>query len=136
MWITNGSIAKVAIVWAKTVDGIRAFLVEAGTPGFRATLIKRKFAYRTSPTSVLELKDCSVGEEALLPGARGLKSILQCLNTARTLRGSLAAWRSGSSPEKELLDKPIASYQLVQERLVNMVVEITKGTLRLSFGSS
>ena len=137
MWITNGSIAKVAIVWAKTVDGIRAFLVETGTPGFRATLIKRKFAYRTSPTSVLELKDCFVGEEALLPGARGLKSILQCLNTARygvawgALGSAIACYEAALSFAREriVFDKPIASYQLVQERLVNMVIEITKAQL-------
>jgi glutaryl-CoA dehydrogenase len=136
-WITNGSIAKGAIVWAKTVEGIRAFLVETGTPGFRATLIKRKFAYRTSPTSVLELKDCSVGEEALLPGARGLKSILQCLNTARygvawgALGSAIACYETALSFAREriVFDKSIASYQLVQERLVNMVVEITKAQL-------
>jgi glutaryl-CoA dehydrogenase len=137
MWITNGSIAKVAIVWAKTVDGMRAFLVETGTPGFRATPIKRKFAYRTSPTAVLELKDCSVGEEGLLPGARGLKSILQCLNTARygvawgALGSAIACYEAALSFAREriVFDKPIASYQLVQERLVNMMVEITKAQL-------
>lgn len=136
-WITNGSISKAAIVWAKAEDGIRAFLVETGTPGFRATLIKRKFAYRTSPTAVLELKDCSVGEEALLPGAKGLKSILQCLNAARygvawgALGSAIACYEAALSFAREriVFDKPISSYQLIQERLVDMMIEITKAQL-------
>jgi glutaryl-CoA dehydrogenase len=136
-WITNGSISKVAVVWAKTDDGIRGFLVEAGTPGFKATLLKRKFAYRTSPTSVLELRDCAVGEESLLPGAKGLKAILLCLNTARygvawgALGSAIACYETALSFAREriVFEKPISSYQLVQERLVNMMVEITKAQL-------
>src|SRR4030067_2548082 len=83
MWITNGSIAQVALIWAKLNGEIRGFLVEAGTPGFQATLIQRKFSYRTSPTSLLLLKDCAIPKENLLPGTKGLKPILQCLNHAR-----------------------------------------------------
>jgi glutaryl-CoA dehydrogenase len=139
-WITNGSISKVAVVWAKTEDGIKGFLVETGTPGFKATLLKRKFAYRTSPTSVLELRDCAVGEESLLPGAKGLKAILRCLNTARygvawgALGSAIACYEAALSFAREriVFEKPISSYQLVQERLVNMMVEITKAQL-LSF---
>ena len=83
MWITHGSIAHVALIWAKLDGEIRGFLVESGTPGFQATLIQRKFSYRTSPTSLLIFKDCSIPEKNLLPGAKGIKSILQCLNHAR-----------------------------------------------------
>jgi len=137
MWITNGSIAQVALIWAKLDGEIRGFLVETGTPGFHATLIQRKFSYRTSPTSLLILKDCSIPEENLLPKTKGLKSILQCLNHARygvacgALGSAIACYRAARafSFEREVYDKPIASYQLIQGRLVEMVVEITKAQL-------
>jgi glutaryl-CoA dehydrogenase len=137
MWITNGSIADVALVWAKTDEGIRGFLVEAGASGFRATRIKRKFAYRTSPTSLLEFKDCIVGAENLLPDANGLKSIFQCLNYARygvacgVVGSAIACYNIAKAfaREREVFSKPIASYQLVQERLVRMILEITKAQL-------
>jgi glutaryl-CoA dehydrogenase len=137
MWITNGSIAGVALIWAKTDEGIKGFLIEAGTPGFRSTDIRRKFAYRTSPTSLLEFKDCMVGEENLLPGGRGLKPVFQCLNNARygvacgALGSAIASYGSAKAfaQQRMVFDKPIASYQLVQERLVRMVVEITKAQL-------
>jgi glutaryl-CoA dehydrogenase len=84
MWITNGSIADVAVVWAKTQDGqIRGFLVEKGMSGFSARLIERKFSLRASVTSVLNFDNVAVPEENLLPGTQGLKSALMCLNEAR-----------------------------------------------------
>jgi glutaryl-CoA dehydrogenase len=137
MWITNGSIAHVALVWAKTDGEIRGFLVEAGTPGFQSTLIQRKFSYRTSPTSLLIFKDCVIPEENVLPEARGLKAILQCLNNARfgvacgALGSAVACYQVADAftREREVFEKPIASYQMVQEKLVRMVVEITKAQL-------
>ncbi len=137
MWITNGSIADVALVWAKADKGVRGFLVEAGTPGFRSTSIQRKFAYRTAPTSLLDFKDCAVGEENLLPGTKEFKSVLQCLNNARygvacgAVGSAIASYEAAMafSQQRKVFDKPIASYQLVQERLVRMIVEITKAQL-------
>ncbi len=137
MWITNGSIASVALVWAKMGDEIRGVLVEAGTPGFQTTLIQRKFSYRTSPTSLLIFKDCEVPEENLLPGAKGLKSVLSCLNYARygvacgALGSAIACYEAAETfaRQRRVFEKPIASYQLVQEKLVGMVLEITKAQL-------
>jgi glutaryl-CoA dehydrogenase len=137
MWISNGPIAHVALVWARTDDGIRGFLVEAGTAGFQASSIKRKFSYRTSPTGVLTFKDCKIPGENLLPHALGLKSIFQCLNYARfgvacsALGSAVACFQaaSGFARQRKVFEKPIASYQLVQDRLVRMMVEITKGQL-------
>jgi glutaryl-CoA dehydrogenase len=137
MWITNGSVAQVTLVWAKLDDEIHGFLVEAGTPGFQTTPIQRKFSYRTSPTSLLILKDCIVPEENLLPGTRGLKSVLSCLNYARygvacsALGSAIACYEVANAfaRQREVFEKPIASYQLVQEKLVQMVLEITKAQL-------
>jgi len=137
MWITNGSMAAVALVWAKMDDEIRGFLVEAGTPGFQTTLIQRKFSYRTSPTSLLILKDCIIPEKNLLPGAKGLKSVLSCLNYARygvacsALGSAVSCYEVAETfaRKREVFEKPITSYQLVQERLVQMVLEITKAQL-------
>ncbi|MGB7572315.1 MAG: acyl-CoA dehydrogenase family protein [Thermodesulfobacteriota bacterium] len=136
-WITNGSIARVVLVWAKIDDEIRGILVEVGTPGFQATLIQRKFSYRTSPTSLLIFKDCKIPEENLLPGARGLKSVLSCLNYARygvacsALGSAIACYKVAEifARKREVFGKPVASYQLVQEKLVRMVLEITKAQL-------
>jgi glutaryl-CoA dehydrogenase len=137
MWITHGSIAHVALVWAKMDGEIRGFLVEAGTPGFQSTLIQRKFSYRSSPTSLLIFKDCVIPEDHLLPEARGLKAILQCLNYARfgvacgALGSAIACYQVAEAfaREREVFGKQIASYQMVQEKLVRMVVEITKAQL-------
>jgi glutaryl-CoA dehydrogenase len=137
MWITNGSIAHVSLVWAKMDGEIRGFLVEAGTPGFQSTLIQRKFSYRTSPTSVLVFKNCVIPDGNLLPGAKGLKAILQCLNYARfgvacgALGSAVACYQVAAdfAKNRKVFDKPTASYQLVQEKLVRMVVEITKAQL-------
>ena len=137
MWITNGSIAQVALVWAKTDGEIRGYLVETGTPGFQSTLIQRKFSYRTSPTSLLVLKDCEIPGENLLPGTKGLKSVLRCLNGARygvacgALGSAIACYQTARAfaRERQVFENPIASYQLIQERLVRAIVEITKAQL-------
>ncbi len=137
MWITNGSVARVAVVWAKTDGEIRGFLVEAGTPGFQSTEIRRKFSYRTSSTSLLTFKDCEIPRENMLPKARGFKSVFQCLNHARygvawgALGSAIACYGTAKAfaHKREVFEKPIAAYQLVQERLVRMVVEITKAQL-------
>ncbi len=137
MWITNGSIARLVIIWAKMNHEIRGFLVEPGTPGLQITPIQRKFSYRTSPTSLLILKDCTIPEENLLPGTKGLKSVLTCLNYARfgvawsALGSAIACYEAAEifARQREVFEKPIASYQLVQERLVEMVLEITKAQL-------
>jgi glutaryl-CoA dehydrogenase len=137
MWITNGSIAHVALVWAKIGEEICGFLVEAGTPGFQSTLIQRKFSYRTSPTSLLIFKDCIIPEENLLVGAKGLRSILSCLNYARygvacsALGSAIACYQVAEAfaRERKVFERPIASYQLIQEQLVRMAVEITKAQL-------
>jgi len=137
MWITNGTIAHVALVWAKMGGEIRGFLVEMGTPGFQSTLIQRKFSYRTSPTSLLIFKDCVIPEGNLLPEAKGLKAVLQCLNYARfgvacgALGSAIACYQVAVdfAKNREAFEKPIASYQMVQEKLVRMAVEITKAQL-------
>jgi glutaryl-CoA dehydrogenase len=137
MWITNGTIAQVALVWATTDGEIRGYLVDAGTAGFQSSLIQKKFSYRTSPTSLLIFKDCVIPEENQLPGARGLKSILQCLNYARygvacgALGSAISCFQAAKTfaKERQVFEKPIASYQLIQDRLVRMIVEITKAQL-------
>ena len=120
MWITNGTIADVAVIWAKLDDEIRGFLVESKTPGFRATPIKRKFSYRTSPTALIELKDCTISEAGILPAAKGLKSVFQCLNHARygvacgALGSAIACYQEAKAfaVNRKVFDRPIASYQL------------------------
>ncbi|MGD2099586.1 MAG: acyl-CoA dehydrogenase family protein [Desulfobacterales bacterium] len=137
MWITNGTIAKLAIIWAKCDEDIRGFLVETDTPGFRATPIQRKFSYRTSPTALIELKDCTIDADSILPGAKGLKSIFECLNLARYgvacgAVGSAAACYEAARAfalKRQVFDRVIAGYQLVQDRLVRMLVELTKAQL-------
>ena len=137
MWITNGPVAHVALVWAKSGEEIRGFLVEAGTPGFQVTQIQRKFSYRTSPTGLLTFKDCEIPKDSMLPEAKGLKSILQCLNHARhgvacgALGSAIACYEVALafSRERQVFGKPIASYQLIQEKLANMMIEITKAQL-------
>jgi glutaryl-CoA dehydrogenase len=137
MWITNGTIANVAIIWAKYGEEIRGFLVQTDTPGFHASPIQRKFSYRTSPTALIELKNCSIAEDNMLPNARGLRSIFECLNFARY---GVACGAAGSAVscyqaarafalEREVFDRPIAAYQLVQDQLVRIMVEITKAQL-------
>ena len=138
MWITNGSIADVAVVWAKDEDGrVRGFLVEKDTPGFSARLIERKFSLRASVTSVLNFNDVSIPEENLLPGTEGLKSALMCLNEARygiawgSVGAAMACYETALSYAKSRIQfqSPLASFQLVQRKLVKMLTEITKAQL-------
>ena len=136
-WITNGNIAHLAIVWARTEEGIRGFLVETGTKGFQAHEIHHKLSMRASVTSELILDDVRVPARDVLPGAQGLKAPLSCLNEARygivwgVLGAAIACYRSALDYAKARVqfDRPIAGYQLTQEKLVNMLTEITKGQL-------
>jgi len=136
-WITNGSIADVAIVWAKTNEGIRGFLVEKGMPGFSAHDIKGKFSLRASHTSELVLEEVRVPRENMLPGVSGLKGPFSCLNQARygIVWGAMGAAMScyhtalHYAKDRRQFDRPLAGYQLVQQKLVHMVTEITKGQL-------
>ena len=136
-WITNGSIADVAVVWAKDGETIRGFLVEQGTPGFSAPDIKGKFSLRASITSELVLEDVRVPADAILPEAEGLGGPFSCLNQARygIVWGALGAARScyltalSYTQDRRQFDRPLAGFQLVQQKLVYMVTEITKGQL-------
>jgi len=138
MWITNGSMADVAIVWAKNDDGkINGFLVEKGTKGFSAPEMKGKFSLRASVTSELVFQDVEVPEENRLPKAEGLKGPLGCLNQARygiswgVLGLAMACYESALEYAKSRVqfDKPIAAFQLTQEKLTKMITEISKGQL-------
>jgi len=136
-WITNGSISDVAVVWAKDGETIRGFLVEKGTPGFSAPDIKGKFSLRASITSELVLEDVRVPADAILPEAEGLGGPFSCLNQARygIVWGALGAARScyltalSYTQDRKQFDRPLAGFQLVQQKLVYMVTEITKGQL-------
>jgi glutaryl-CoA dehydrogenase len=136
-WITNGNVAHMAVVWARTEQGIRGFLVETGTKGFEARVIHHKLSMRASVTSELILDDVRVPARNELPGAQGLKAPLSCLNEARygivwgVLGAAIACYRSALEYSKARVqfDRPIAGYQLTQEKLVNMLTEITKGQL-------
>jgi glutaryl-CoA dehydrogenase len=138
MWITNGTIADVALVWAKTADGVRGFLVERGTPGFSAPQMKGKWSLRASVTSELILDNVVVDEDkSLLPGAIGLKGPLSCLTQARygIAWGVLGAadhcyqTALAYSLNRIQFDRPIAGFQLQQKKLAEMVTELTKGQL-------
>jgi glutaryl-CoA dehydrogenase len=137
MWITNGSIADLAIVWASTDDGIRGFIVPRDTKGFAASDIHRKLSLRASVTSELVLSDCRVPREALLPLAEGLSGPLACLNEARygIVWGAMGAARTcyetalEYSKTRVQFGRAIGGYQLTQEKLVNMLLELNKGTL-------
>ena len=138
MWITNGTIADVAVVWARTDTGeIRGFLVERGTPGFTAPEIHRKISLRASVTSELVLQDVRVPEDALLPGASTLRGPLSCLNEARygIVWGAVGSARAcfeaalEYAKERTVFGKPIAGYQLTQQKLAEMALEINRGAL-------
>jgi len=138
MWITNGTIADVAIVWAKNEDGkIVGFLVEKGTKGFSAPEMKGKFSLRASCTSELVLQDVEVPDENRLPNIEGLKGPLMCLNQARygiawgVLGLAQACYEAAVDYAKNRIqfDKPIAGFQLTQKKLAEMLTEITKGQL-------
>jgi len=136
MWITNGSIADVSLIWAKGEDDrIRGFLVEKGTPGFKAWDVHGKYSLRASITSGLSMTDCKIPAENVLPGVDGLKGPLSCLNQARYgigwggIGAAMACYESAlrySKQRKQFDNRPIASHQLVQEKLVWMITEITK----------
>lgn len=136
-WITNGSVADVAIVWAKTPEGIRGFLVEKGTPGFSARDIKGKFSLRASITSELVLEDVRVPATNMLPNVAGLRGPFSCLNQARygivwgAMGAAMACYATALdySKSRRQFDRPLAGYQLVQQKLVYMLTEITKGQL-------
>ncbi len=136
-WITNGSIANVAVVWAKLDGAVRGFLVPTDAPGFTARDIHGKWSLRASVTSELILEDVPVGEEALLPGVTGLKGPLSCLSQARfgicygAVGAAMACYDEALSYAKDRVQfsRPIAGYQLVQRKLVDMVSEITKAQL-------
>jgi glutaryl-CoA dehydrogenase len=137
-WITNGTLADVAVVWARAEEGIRGFLVERGTPGFTTSDIHGKWSMRASVTSSLSFLDCRVPETALLPGVAGLKGPLSCLSQARygigwgVLGAAMDCYetaRQYSVLRKQFDDRPIASHQLVQEKLAWMITEITKAQL-------
>jgi len=137
MWITNGSMADVAVVWARTEEEIRGFLVEKGTPGFAAKQMHGKHSLRASDTSELVLNDVRLPGDAILPGSGGLKSPLMCLTQARygiawgALGAAMACYDEALRYSKERIqfDKPIASFQLVQQKLVEMLEGITLGQL-------
>src|SRR5881394_1402764 len=134
-WITNGSVADVALVWARAEDGIRGFLVERGTHGFTASEIHGKLSMRASVTSSLKFDDCRISESAMLPGAQGLKAALSCLTQARygigwgVIGAAMDCYetaRAYTVTRKQFDDRPIASHQLVQAKLADMITEITK----------
>ncbi|MUL83072.1 MULTISPECIES: acyl-CoA dehydrogenase family protein [unclassified Mycolicibacterium] len=137
MWITNGSIADVAVVWARTDDGIRGFAVPTDTPGFSARDIESKMSLRASVTSELVLEDVRVPDACLLPEARGLSGPLSCLNEARfgILFGAMGAARDclhtaiDYAQSRSQFGKPIAAFQLTQEKLATMSLEYGKGML-------
>ncbi len=137
-WITNGSLADVAVVWARTPDGIRGFLVERGTAGFTTSDIHGKMSMRASVTSSLAFADCRLPSSAMLPGAKGLKAPLGCLTQARygigwgVIGAAMDCYetaRQYSVARKQFDGRPIASHQLVQEKLAWMITEITKAQL-------
>jgi glutaryl-CoA dehydrogenase len=137
-WITNGSVADIAVIWARTGDGIQGFLLERGTPGFAATDIHDKWSMRASVTSSLALTDCHLPDSAILPGAKGLKAALACLTQARfgigwgVIGAAMDCYetaRAYTVARTQFDGKPLASHQLVQEKLAWMITELTKAQL-------
>ena len=139
MWITNGSLADVAVIWAKGEDDrVRGFLVEKGTPGFKAWDVHGKLSLRASITSGLALTDCEVPAENMLPGAEGLRGPLSCLTQARygigwgVIGAAMACYHTAleyAKTRKQFANRPIASHQLVQDKLAWMITEISKAQL-------
>jgi glutaryl-CoA dehydrogenase len=137
-WITNGSVADVAVVWARTDAGVQGFLVEKGTPGYSTSDIHGKLSMRASVTSSLSFSDCRIPDANVLPKAKGLKSALACLTQARhgigwgVIGAAMDCYetaRQYTIVRKQFDDRPIASHQLVQEKLAWMITEITKAQL-------
>lgn len=137
MWITNGSVADVAVVWAMTDDGVRGFVVPTDTSGFSAPSIKHKMSLRASVTSELLLDGVRLPVDAALPGVIGLKGPLSCLNEARygIVWGAMGAARSSFETAldyagtRQQFGRPISAFQLTQQKLADMALELTKGTL-------
>ncbi len=137
-WITNGSIADIAVIWARTPDGIGGFLVPKDSPGYSTRDIHGKLSVRASVTSSLHCADCTVPEENILPKAKGLKAALGCLSQARfgigwgVLGAAMDCYETARQyvvTRKQFDNKPLARHQLVQEKLVWMITEITKAQL-------
>ncbi|KAA0023898.1 acyl-CoA dehydrogenase family protein [Antrihabitans cavernicola] len=137
MWITNGSVADVAIVWAQTDDKVRGFIVPTDTPGFTSREMHKKLSLRASVTAELSFDDIRLPEDAMLPEARGLSGPLGCLTEARfgIIFGAIGAARDcleaaiEYSQTREVFDKPLAGYQLTQAKIADMAVEVGKGQL-------
>jgi glutaryl-CoA dehydrogenase len=137
MWITNGSVADVSVVWAHTDEGVRGFLVPADVSGFSANDVHKKMSLRASVTSELVLDQVRLPAAAILPGAAGLRAPLSCLDEARfgIVWGVMGAARTcfetalGYAKTREQFDRPIASFQLTQKKLADMALELNKGTL-------
>jgi glutaryl-CoA dehydrogenase len=137
MWITNGSVADVAVVWARTDEGVRGFLVPRGTPGFATQDIHKKLSLRASVTSELLLDDVRLPADAMLPEAKSLAGPLSCLNEARfgIVWGAIGAARAcfeaalGYALERKQFDRPIASFQIQQQKLAMIAVEVNRGAL-------
>jgi len=137
MWITNGTIAEVAVVWAKLDGVIRGFIIEKNDPGFSAPEMKGKHSLKASVTSELVFQDCKIPKDRILPGVKGLRGPFSCLNNARfgISWGALGSAQACFDSAKEYamsriqFNHPIASYQLVQNKLAWMLREITKGQL-------
>ena len=137
MWITNGSVADVAVVWAQTDDGVRGFVVPTDTPGFTANDIHKKLSLRASVTSELVLDDVHLPADAVLPGVVGMHGPLSCLNEARfgILFGAVGAARScyeaalAYAAERDAFGGPISRFQLTQQKLVEMMIATQRGTL-------
>jgi glutaryl-CoA dehydrogenase len=137
-WITSGTIADVAVVWARTDEGVRGFLVEKGTPGYTSKDIKGKWSLRASVTSSLSLQDVHVPASSMFPKAQGMKAPLSCLTQARygigwgAIGAAMACYNESleyAKIRKQFDDKPIASHQLIQAKFADMITEITKGQL-------
>ncbi|MCG5213766.1 acyl-CoA dehydrogenase family protein [Streptosporangium soli] len=137
MWITNGSVADVAVVWAATDDGIRGFIVPRDTPGFSANVIHKKLSLRASITSELVLQDARLPGDALLPGAEGLRGPLSCLSEARygIVWGAAGAARScftsalDYAESRTQFGRPIAGFQLTQRKLADMLIDVNHATM-------
>jgi len=137
MWITNGSIADIAVVWARTDDGVRGFIVPTDSKGFAAPEIKKKASLRASVTSELTFDDVRVPDDFVLPGVASMRGPLSCLNEARfgIAFGAVGAARScyetalEYSKEREQFNQPIGGFQLTQRKLVDMMVAVQRGTL-------
>jgi glutaryl-CoA dehydrogenase len=137
MWITNGGIADVAVVWARTDEGVRGFLVPAGTQGFTTQDIHKKLSLRASVTSELILDDVRLPADAVLPEATSLRGPLSCLNEARygIVWGATGAARAcleaalKYATERIQFDRPIASFQIQQQKLALMALDVNRATL-------